>query len=499
MEFGAREGGTGWTRGQLLRGAVGAGAAVALGGAGYSVYRLAQDGDNTDWAAVGATAPGAPGTTVSSFASRPDLRPPTVDVVRRTDEVAPGYLFIAPSSGPGQRGVLMLDDHGRVVWFHPTVPRTAMNFRAAFYKGQPVLTWWEGKSEHGLAVGECVIVDQSYREIARFDAGDGRPVDLHEFLISSRDTALVASYEVKTVDLRDLGGRRRHPVVGRIVQELRIPSTRVVFEWHSLDHVAPSESHQKAGPRFDYFHLNAIDVDADGNLLVSARNTWAVYKVDRQTGRVIWRLGGKKSDFVMGEGTFFAWQHDARSHEGGRLITIFDNGAAPRVEPQSRAIALSIDTRSWRASLERAYTHGLVAMKTGSAQLLPNGDTLVGWGSEPYFTEYAPSGDIVLDARLPHGGQTYRALRFPWVGVPSQPPSLAAADGMLHASWNGATEVVGWLLRAGTTPTALDPAGTVGRQGFETVLSPPAAARYAAVVALDAEGTPLGTSPTVEI
>ena len=156
MEFGAREGGTGWTRGQLLRGAVGAGAAVALGGAGYSVYRLAQDGDNTDWAAVGATAPGAPGTTVSSFASRPDLRPPTVDVVRRKDEVAPGYLFIAPSSGPGQRGVLMLDDHGRVVWFHPTVPRTAMNFRAAFYKGQPVLTWWEGKSEHGLAVGDAL-------------------------------------------------------------------------------------------------------------------------------------------------------------------------------------------------------------------------------------------------------------------------------------------------------------------------------------------------------
>src|SRR5581483_5852987 len=178
-----------------------------------------------------------------------------------------------------------------------TEPQTAMNFRAGFFRGKPVLTWWEGKSQHGLGVGECVIVDQSYREIARFRGGNGRPVDLHEFLVSSRDTALLTSYEVRDVDLRALGGRRRHPVLGGVVQELEIPHSRIVSEWRSLDHVAPAESHQKIGPRFDYFHLNSIDVDVDGNLLLSARNTWAVYKVDRHTGRVIWRLGGKKSDF----------------------------------------------------------------------------------------------------------------------------------------------------------------------------------------------------------
>jgi hypothetical protein len=475
-------------------------AGAVLGGTGYGVSRLVQGGDRAEAAASAGRAPST-ARTVRSFVSRPDLQPPRVDVLTRTDDVAPGYLFLAPSSGPGQRGVLVLDDGGDVVWFHPTEPRTAMNFRAALFKGQPVLTWWEGKSEHGLAVGECVIVDQSYREIARFGAGNGRPVDLHELLITSSDTALVASYEVETVDLCGFGGKRRHPVIGRIVQELRIPSSRVLFEWHSLDHVAPAESHQAVGPRFDYFHLNAIDVDADGNLLVSARNTSAVYKIDRRTGRVIWRLGGKKSDFAMGRGTFFAWQHDARSHEGGRLITIFDNGAAPRVEPQSRAIALSIDTRSMRATLEQARTHSpvLQARKTGSAQLLPNGDTLVGWGSEPYFTEYAASGDVVFDARLPHGGQSYRALRFPWIGRPSRPPTVVSAGGVLHASWNGATDVAAWRLLAGTQPDRLDDAGTVQRQGFETALTPPAGARHAAVVALDGGGRPRGTSPTVEI
>ena len=373
----------------------------------------------------------------------------------------------------------------------PTTPATAMNFRAAVYKGEPVLTWWEGKAQRGLGVGTHVVVDASYREIARLPAGHGRQSDLHEFQLTRRNTALVTSYEVT-----DVGGRR---VIGGLVQELEIPSARVLFEWHSLDHVAPWESHQGVGPRFDYFHLNSIDVDADGNLLLSARNTWAVYKIDRQTGRVIWRLGGKRSDFAMGRGASFAWQHDARSHEGGRILTIFDNGAAPRVAPQSRAIALSLDTRAMRATLERAFLHGLVARKTGSAQLLPNGDTLVGWGSEPYFTEYAPDGEIVFDARLPHGGQTYRALRFPWTATPSEPPALVSAGGLLHASWNGATDVAAWALRAGARPEALDDVGAVPRRGFETVLSPPGDARYAAVVALDAEGAPLGRSPTVPV
>src|SRR5581483_6997554 len=310
----------------------------------------------------------------------------------------------------------------------------------------------------------------------------------HEFLVSSRDTALLTSYEVRDVDLRALGGRRRHPVLGGVVQELEIPHSRIVSEWRSLDHVAPAESHQKIGPRFDYFHLNSIDVDVDGNLLLSARNTWAVYKVDRHTGRVIWRLGGKKSDFAMDKGTFFAWQHDARSHDGGRLISIFDDGAAPKVEPQSRAITLAVDTKAMRATLERQYTHDLLARYTGSAQLLDKGDMLVGWGSEPYFTEYGPDGSIVLDARLPHGGQTYRALRFPWIGRPTTSPTLTSADGTLYASWNGATEAATWELRTGTRADALTDALTAPRTGFETALAPPAGARYAAAVAVDPDG-----------
>jgi hypothetical protein len=441
---------------------------------------------------------------VQTFRTRPDLSPPVIEILHAGRGAAPGYVFIAPSSGPGQRGVMMFDDAGDLVWFHPTVPQTAMNFRAQSFRGKPVLTWWEGKSHKGVGVGACVIVDQSYREIARFRAGHRRPADLHEFLLTPRGTALVMSTETRTLDLRRLGGRRRWPVVGTVVQELAVPSARVLFDWRSLDHVALEESHAQIGPHFDYFHGNSIAVDADGHLLISARNTWAVYKVHRRTGRVLWRLGGKKSDFVMGKGTFFAWQHDARSHDGGSLLTIFDDGAAPAVEKQSRGLLIALDQKRRHARLIRAYTHrpSLLAKYTGSVQLLGNGDVLVGWGSEPYFTEFTHDGAVRWDAKLPHGGQTYRALRFPWEGRPTTDPSLVVSrtsgSTVLYASWNGATEVSAWQLLVGTSPSTLEPAATVPRQGFETRLMSEATTGSAAVVALDGRGAALGRSATMQ-
>jgi Arylsulfotransferase (ASST) len=496
---GGSEGDPAWTRQDILCGAARAGAGLfVLGGAGG----LAERGLAL---ARGVPAGGASSRSVERFRSRPDLRPPVVEIVHPARGTAPGYLFLAPSSGPGQRGVLILDDAGEVVWFRSTAPLTAMNFRAAVYRGEPVLTWWEGKSRRGTGVGECVIVDQGYREVARFHAGGGRPADLHEFLLTPRGTALVTSSELRTMNLTHLGGQRRWPVRGSVIQELDVPSARVLFEWRSLDHVALDESYQTIGPRFDYFHANSIDHDGDGNLLVSARNTWTVYKVSRESGGVLWRLGGKRSDFAMGEGTSFAWQHDARSHDGGRVISVFDNGSAPEVEQQSSALFIALDTTRMRATLERRYVHDppLQARKTGSVQLLRNGDVLVGWGTEPYVTELARDGSVRFDARLPPGGQSYRAYRFPWVGRPVAPPALTAATTggrtALYASWNGATEVAAWRLLAGTRRTALRSVATVPRRGFETELPIGGSTRQAAVVALDQAGRPVGRSVTVAL
>jgi len=488
---GAGTDGEGVTRGRFLRGvAAGAGAILGLGAGPL------------DAADAFARSEAAVDGRVQHFVSRPDLRPPVVTVVHRAEATADGYVFIAPSSGPGQRGTLILDNDGQVVWFRPTTPNTAINFRTGVYRGAPVLTWWEGKTEHGLGRGEHVIADASYREIARFPAGGHLQSDLHDLLLTPRGTAYVTSYEIVPMNLSGIGGSSRGHVVEGIVQEIEIPSARVLWEWRSLAHVSIGESYmRKPGNPYDYFHTNSIDVAPDGDLLVSARNTWAVYKISRRTGKVLWRLGGKKSDFTMGPGTVFAWQHDARLHGDGDLVSVFDDGSAPKVQPQSKALLLRLDHARKRAVLVHKYVHhpnALVARFMGNAQLLANGDMFVGWGGEPYFTEFDAGGGMRFDARLPKGGENYRAFRLPWTGEPTGAPTLvrSSADGLLYASWNGATKVAAWQLSAGRTAASLQAALTVPRRGFETPIAAPAGG-YAAVAALDPGGALLGTSPAL--
>ena len=491
--------GEGTTRARFLQQA--AERTALLFGGGLAASRLL-GADNAFARNTGAKPPEG----VHRFHSRPDLVAPIVSVLR-AGHTADGYVFIAPSSGPGARGPMIFNNRGEIIWFHPTKPRIATNFRTALYKGQPVLTWWEGTTSAGLGVGSHVIFDSSYKQIANFPAGGGRQSDLHEFQITPHGTALVSSYETKYMDLRPYGGSANGKVVGGIFQELEIPTAKVLFEWRSLDHVTLDESHQRPGANFfDYFHINSVDIDGDGNYLVSARNTWAVYKVARKTGKVIWRLGGKKSTFSMGKGTVFAWQHDARHHAGGKEISIFDDGGAPIVEPQSRILVIALDLKRKQATLARRYTHRpgrLQAHFMGNAQILPNGNVIAGWGSEPYITEWSRDGALVFDAKLPRGGQNYRAFRFPWVGHPVKPPRIGAnGTGIgrrVYASWNGATELAAWQLLTGTTDTNLTPAGTTPKAGFETALVPRPGARYAAVVALDKGGKPLHRSGTLKL
>jgi Arylsulfotransferase (ASST) len=441
---------------------------------------------------------------VLRFHSRPDLRPARLRVLR-SGTMADDYLFLAPSSGPGQRGPLILDGKGNVVWFHPTRPLTAMNFRPAMFKGEPVLTWWEGRAERGLGRGAYVVMDSTYRVIARVPAA-GRRFDLHEFELTPRGTALVTGHVVLPADLSSVGGPTRGQVIGSVIQEIAIPSARVLFEWRSLDHVPIAESYASyTGHAYDYFHVNSVDVDADGHLLVSARNTWAVYKVHAKTGKVLWRLGGKRSDFRMGAGTRFAWQHDARHHDEGRLISIFDNSAEPPVAPRSRVLVIALDRRNRYAKLVRAYAHPrrLLAGFMGNAQLLPNGNVVVGWGNLPYITEFHRGGGVRFDARLPQGAMNYRAYRYPWIGRPRRAPRLVrrAVSGRrrLYASWNGATQVAAWRLETRSAAVGFTPALTKAKKGFETSFPVPPSGDSAVVVALAADGRVLGRSNVVRL
>jgi hypothetical protein len=429
------------------------------------------------------------------FHSRPDLKPPLIDIVRRTRFTSAGYIFIAPKKDVAQAGPLIFDNRGRLIWFSPLGTRPATDFRVQRYRGRPVLTWWRGRSEGGKELAHWNIYDSSYRPIARVYPKNGLPADIHEFSITSRNTALFTIYNKLTV--------RSRPVLEGVIQEVNIKSGRLLFEWHSIDHVALAESYYKLpknpSQTYDYFHINSIDIDHDGNLLVSARNTHAVYKINRSTGKILWRLGGKRSDFTFGPEVRFAWQHDARRRPDGTL-TLFDNAAAPKVRDHSRGLVLRLDMKKMRAALVHTYVHEppLLSVDQANMQRLKNGHFLIGWGHLPYVTEFGPHGRTLFDARFGRSGvDSYRAYRFRWTGRPRNRPALAVAGKKAFASWNGATEVRKWQLLAGPKKKALRPVRTVHKQGFETAIPIPGDAQWIAVRALDRKDRSLARSATL--
>ena len=186
-------------------------------------------------------------------------------------------------------------------------------------------------------------------------------------------------------------------------------------------------------------------------------------------------------------------------------MTIFDNGAGPQVHPQSRGIVLDLDEDDMTATLVRAYAHPdkLVSTSQGNMQVLPNGNVVIGWGSEPFVSEFSHDGELLFDANIPPDDDSYRGFRFPWKGQPAEAPAVAVdrrsdEEVDLFASWNGATQVAIWEVLAGPQPDQLESLGAAPRDGFETAISARTAEPYVAVRARDSSERILGTSRPIK-
>jgi len=444
------------------------------------------------------------------FHSRPELQAPVVVVTTNSTQSAAGDLFTAPYSGPGPSGPAIFEENGNLVWFHPLPKGTeATNLQVQQYDGQPVLTWWQGRiPPQGFGQGEEIIDNTSYQEIGRVHAGNGDLVDLHEFHITPQDTALFTVFQPIACNLSFLGGPSDGAVTASIFQEVDLKTGLVRREWDSLDHVGLSESYSSAVGSstiwpFDYFHLNSIEQLTDGTTLISARNTSTLYELDTQTGQITTRIGGKSSTVKQAPGAATAYQHDARVLPNG-TISVFDNGGVPKVHAQSRGLVLSLDAQTHTESVIAEYDHAappLLSGSQGDVQALGDGNVFIGWGAEPYFSEYSAGGQLLYDAHMHGSYESYRSYRFPWTGAPSEPPAIAASKGanqtIVYASWNGDTRTASWQVLAGPTPTQLTPVASAARSGFETAITAPLAEGYVAVQALDSAGAVLGTSRTI--
>jgi hypothetical protein len=474
-----------------------------------------------------------------SFVSNPKLHPPrlTVNVSRRGQ--APGFIFLGTFSNlfltqpgipnrkklVGQPGPLIVDNHGQVVWFRP-VPSNldALNLEVQTYQRKPVLTWWVGTitlPQGENTQGTYYVANDHYRIIKTITVKSGGWIlSEHEFTILPNGTALVTAYRHVPADLRAIGGAQNGTLLDSAVLQYNLKTGKLVFQWDAAQHIPLTDTYGATGtgrtsPRnpnaFDAYHINSIDQDSHGNLLVSARNTQAIYKVDRKTGNVLWTLGGKRSTFTFGPNAAFAWQHDARFLKNNQ-ISMFDNHCcainpgppastvpAPR---SSRGLVLKLDLAHKRATFVRGWSlYNLQVATQGDLQLLPGGHTFLGFGQQPFWAEFSKSHKLLLSVRLPDPDISYRVFRFRWVGhAPGRPQVVARRHGKasrVYVSWNGATEVASYQVLAGSSSHSLSLAKRAARRGFETVITVSGGGPLFEVRALDARGHVLGTSKVV--
>jgi hypothetical protein len=447
---------------------------------------------------------------VQSFVSQPELKPPSLFVSADSAQATAGDLFLTPTHGYGQSGAMIVGGQGALIWFHPApAGEFDADLQVQSYEGQPVLTWWQGDVPQSLGVGfgQDEIYSSAYTPVATVSAGNGYQADLHELQLTPQGAAFITAYSLVDANLSAEGGSSNGILQDAILQEIDIKTGLVMFEWHAYGHVSLSDSYStpssSANYPWDFFHLNSVSVDpwGDGNFVISSRNMWAAYEINHSSGAVMWRLGGRHPSFTMGAGTGFAWQHDVR-WQPDHTLTIFDDGATPKEHSQSRAVRERINWAHHSVELVGRYVHTppILTGSQGNDQVLADGNSFVGWGEEPYLTEFNPSGQILFDAHFPSPGQSYRAYRFAWSGQPAAAPSagVTASSGetaTVYASWNGATDVSEWRVLGGESATSVTaPLATVPASGFETAIPVTGAYAYFAVQALGPTGQVLSTS-----
>ncbi|HTZ64704.1 MAG TPA: MFS transporter [Solirubrobacteraceae bacterium] len=455
-----------------------------------------------------------------SFVTAPALHPPKLHLDRQApaSQLAPGYIFTTSffdvNEPPlvGQSGPLILDRNLQPVWFQP-VPENvvAANLSLQTYEGRPALAWWQGRITNTGATetGEDVIVNQHYQRVATLKGKDGWTITLHELLIDGSHAWVTANKNLP-MNLSKYGGAYNGALIDSAVQEYDLKTGALLRSWNALDHIPLSDSRATLptnGFPWDAYHVNSIALIGNTKLLVSMRNTWAAYLIDIRTGAIEWTLGGRHSSFKLGPAAPFQWQHDVKM-QSDSTISMFDDhccqltGGGTYVDPTapSRGIVLHLDQQTRTATLASQYGAGesISADYMGDTQPLANGNVFVGWGAEPYFSEFSRSGKLLFEGEFPRPDLSYRTTIAPWVGLPLSAPVGAARQHAgrttVYASWNGATQLASWRVLGGPGAGGMHALATSPKKGFETAIAVPGGDRSFELQALAADGRVIGVS-----
>lgn len=373
---------------------------------------------------------------------------------------------------------------------------------------------WETKK--AIFKNDYTLEQEPYGAVGDFPAPDG-----HEFqMVETGQAYLQPVFKKVEMDLTPYGGEEKGIILDACFQEVAVKSGRENFKWCFMDHypiertyiylnvegnTVNTTSHMAGWGNetrpWDAFHINSMDKDWEGDYLISIRHTNQILKIAGhqnkdgfQAGHVLWQIegqgghAGKVSDYEL-DGFNFSRQHHVRYVNGGpasTTLSLFDNayeGDNDPSTPYSSGKIITLNHMTKQARLEHEFKHpeNLLALAAGSMQTLKNGNQLVGWGWQPYVTEYSKDGKVLFDASFadPESGFSYRTRKYPWIGMPSWSPELLSYSQtcspkhsplMAYASWNGATEVKWWRYSISFTDE-IGPwywLGTWPKKGFET-------------------------------
>lgn len=465
------------------------------------------------------------------FKSRPDLYPSKLFVDTAEDGVTPGYIFMAPYQSPQQSATIYEQD-GTPVWFGwgATGGAGVHDFKVCQYNGSDHLCYFEGYQYLGFARGQDVILDTNLRPVKTVTAMNGMgAIDQHEFKVVN-DSALTTIYHPMRYDLSAFNVTDGQGwIQNGVFQDHNLTTGELNFEWSAIEHVALSESYvdanqsEVAGSGFsalspwDYFHMNAVDKNDDGDYLVSARHTSTLYKINGQTGEIIWRCGGKLSDFQLQNGLNWSYQHDIRwvSYNASTdILSFFDNASNGFNQSSEHSagyiIKLNHDASPPTVELLKSFPAPEdlpISASQGNLEILnrddwANSNAFLNWGNQPCVTEHAPDGTILYRAAVASDGQmNYRGFKFNITLTPYDTPALytyatsSDDDTTYYMSWNGATEVAQWRIYGrAACDSDWTMIGETPKNGFETNYTAQGYQEFGMVEAVTANGTGLKNS-----
>ncbi|PYH48539.1 uncharacterized protein BP01DRAFT_151075 [Aspergillus saccharolyticus JOP 1030-1] len=489
----------------------------------------------------------------------PNVKAPKYNVTYYDrSRVSPGYWFVAPylhfeaeapntnrKYVPCQVGPHIYDQDGKLVWTGSCLHdnrnvfdfKTTTNIAEGTTHLSYILQQMFVNDGTPLAKGAGYILNDKYMvENAIPITNDLERWDLHEFnILPSGKTALAASIRIQDQTLAELG---RPTEMSRVASggflEIDIATGAVLFDWdsrdkiplHESDHVMPW-SPPEGGGGLDYIHVNAADKNQYGDYLMSARYTSTIYLISGQDGHIIWRLGGKYTNFAMD--FTFSKQHNARFvsvNETHTILSFLNNASDDftNQEEVSSGMIVELNTVTMTATLLNRYTRpdgGLTRMR-GNLQSLDGGNVFMGWSAQGYHSEHAPDGTVLMEAQFQSPRfNSYRSYKFPFIGKPQQPPALVASvfaskpslahasatsasssnselTTVFHVSWNGATEVAVWNFYSQADEISIPYLiGNVSKHDFESVFVTPGYWDFVSAEALDRNGNSLGWSMIV--